>query len=107
LIALKGTDVDFKGKFIDVQRSISRGQVSTPKNGKSRRVDMSSQLAETLQALLSKKRSEALQAEMSKPTGERRDAATIVTRSWKIGFLPLPKVRGWSPAICERCLTSY
>lgn len=60
LIALKGIDVDFKGKFIDVQRSISRGKVSTPKNGKSRRVDMSSQLAEVLPGLLSKKRSEAL-----------------------------------------------
>ena len=49
LIALKGKDVDFKGKFINVRRSISRGKVSTPKNGKSRRVDMSSQLAEVLQ----------------------------------------------------------
>ena len=47
LIALKGMDIDFKGKFIDVRRSISRGQVSTPKNGKSRRVDMSTQLAST------------------------------------------------------------
>jgi integrase len=78
LIALKGIDVDFKGKFIDVQRSISRGTVSTPKNGKSRRVDMSSQLAEVLQGLLSKKRSEALQAEMTKQVGDRRDAATVV-----------------------------
>ena len=79
LIALKGTDVDFKGKFIDVQRNISRGRVGTPKNGKSRRVDMSSQLVEVLQAMLSQKRSAALQAEMKKPVGERRDAATIVS----------------------------
>jgi hypothetical protein len=46
--------VDFRGKFIDVQRSISRGRVKALKSGKSRRMDMSSQLAEVLQSLLSR-----------------------------------------------------
>jgi integrase len=91
LIALKGMDVDFKGKFIDVQRNISRGKVSTPKNGKSRRVDMSSQLVEVLQAMLSQKRSAALQAEMKKPVGERRDAATIVSELMEDWLFTTPK----------------
>lgn len=91
LIALNGMEVAFKGKFIDVQRSISRGRVSTPKNGKSRRVDMSSQLAEVLQAMLSKKRSEVLQAEMSKPVGERRDAATVVSEVMEGWLFTTPK----------------
>jgi integrase len=47
-IALKWGDIDFKGRFIIVQRSYSRGKTETPKSGKSRRVDMSKQLTETL-----------------------------------------------------------
>src|SRR5262245_56754879 len=78
LIALKGIDLDFNGRFIDVQRNFSRGKITTPKNGKTRRVDMSSQLAGVLADLLSKKRAAALRSEMEKPTGERRDAAAVV-----------------------------
>src|SRR6266850_485307 len=75
LIALKGIDLDFNGRFIDVQRNLSRGKITTPKNGKTRRVDMSTRLAAVLNDLLSKKRAAALRREMEKPTGERRDAA--------------------------------
>ncbi len=78
LIGLKGTDLDFRGQFIEVQRILSRGELTTPKNGKTRRVDMSGQLKDVLQELLSKRRSEALRKEMEKPAGERRDAATVV-----------------------------
>jgi integrase len=56
LIALKGIDLDFNGRFIDVQRNLSRGKITTPKNGKTRRVDMSTRLAAVLNDLLSKKR---------------------------------------------------
>ena len=38
----------------------------TPKNGKTRKVDMSGQLTEVLEALLSKRRAEALRREMEK-----------------------------------------
>ncbi len=49
VLALKWGDIDFNSRFIDVQRSFSRGKfLSTPKNGKSRRVDMSLQLTEIL-----------------------------------------------------------
>jgi integrase len=50
-IALQWGDIDFKGRFIVVQRNFSRGKAETPKSGKSRRVDMSKQLTETLVAL--------------------------------------------------------
>ena len=40
------------GRFIEVRRNMSKGELSTPKNHKSRRVDMSMQLTNTLDALL-------------------------------------------------------
>ena len=78
LIGLKGIDLDFRGQFIEVQRILSRGELTTPKNGRTRRVDMSGQLKDVLQELLSKKRAAALRKEMEKPAGERQDAATVV-----------------------------
>lgn len=78
LVILRGTDVDFNGRFIHVQRNLSRGKINVTKNGKDRRVDMSAQLAEVRSDLLSKRRAEALRREMEKPVEERRDAATVV-----------------------------
>lgn len=81
LISLKGTDIDFHGRFIHVQRNLSAGNIELPKNGKTRRVDMSQHLTDTLQELLSKRRAEALRREMEKPAGERRDAAEVVNEA--------------------------
>src|ERR1051326_8718552 len=78
LIALKGIDVDFRGRFIHVQRNLARGVITTPKNGKTRKVDMSAKLVEVLDAMLSRRRAAALEKEMEKPAGERRDAAAVV-----------------------------
>jgi len=47
-LALDWRDIDFEDRFIEVRRSIVRGIVSTPKNGKTRKVDVSSQLADAL-----------------------------------------------------------
>ena len=44
IIALKPGDIDFNGNFIEVRRSCVRGDISTPKSGKIRRVDMSTEL---------------------------------------------------------------
>lgn len=48
LIALQWGDVDWKGKFFEVRRSNYMGNLTTPKSGKGRRVDMSDQLAAVL-----------------------------------------------------------
>jgi integrase len=61
-LALKWGDLDFNERFIEVKRSVVRGKITTPKSGKTRRVDMSLQLLETLKAheLESKKKGLAL-----------------------------------------------
>jgi integrase len=59
-LGLQWEDVDFSGRFIEVQRTLSSGRVSPPKSGKSRRVDMSQQLTETLKALLVERKKETL-----------------------------------------------
>lgn len=48
---LQWGDIDFKGRFIKVQRGFSRGRLETPKSGRTRRIDMSLQLTETLTQL--------------------------------------------------------
>lgn len=60
LLALEWGDIDFAGGFIEVRRSYVCGRLTTPKNGKSRRVDMSRQLAATLKALQTERKREAL-----------------------------------------------
>jgi integrase len=60
LLALQWGDVDFRGGFIEVRRAFVVGEITTPKNGKSRRVDMSKQLAETLKAVRTEQKREAL-----------------------------------------------
>jgi integrase len=61
-LALKWGDIDFNSRFIEVKQSIVRGKLSTPKSGKTRRVDMSVQLTEALKdhELESKKKGFAL-----------------------------------------------
>jgi len=60
LLALEWGDIDFRGGFIEVRRAYVRGQITTPKNGKTRRVDMSRQLAKTLNTLLLVRKKDAL-----------------------------------------------
>ncbi len=73
LIGLQWGDVDFSGRLIEVRRNVRRGRITTPKNGKTRRVDMSLQLTNTLERLLAQRKAEALKK------GESLDA---VTESW-------------------------
>ena len=53
LLALQWGDVDLKNGYIWVRRSYRMGRYTKPKNGKSRKVDISSQLAEVLTGILS------------------------------------------------------
>ena len=53
-LGLKWGDIDFNSRFINLKRSLSRGKITTLKSKRERRIDMSPQLAETLQAHRSK-----------------------------------------------------
>ena len=61
LLGLQWGDIDFQGRFIEVRRNRVAGRTTTPKNGKTRRVDMSMQLTQVLRALLTARKTEALQ----------------------------------------------
>ena len=59
-LGLQWKDIDFKGRFITIERSLSKGRVETPKNGQSRKVDMSQQLTNTLRELKHHRKVETL-----------------------------------------------
>ena len=44
LLALQWNDIDWRGSFINLERNLVRGVITTPKNHQRRRVDMSRQL---------------------------------------------------------------
>jgi len=60
LLALRWDDVDFNSNFLWVKRSYRRGIFTRPKNGKSRRVDMTPQLKAVLKQHLLKEKKECL-----------------------------------------------
>jgi integrase len=60
-MALQWGDIDWHGRFIEVRRNYVCGKITRPKNGKSRRVDMSQHLAEVLHQLLTQRKTEKLQ----------------------------------------------
>jgi len=61
LLGLQWGDIDFQGRFIEVQRSlVEGGRIELPKNGKIRRVDLSLLLGETLEKLRVRRAEEAL-----------------------------------------------
>lgn len=47
-LALQWDDIDFDGRFINIQRTFSRGNLGSPKNGKHRHIDMSRQLTQVM-----------------------------------------------------------
>lgn len=49
-VALQWDDIDWHGRFANIQRSYSKCRLTTPKSGKDRRVDLSDQLTEALNA---------------------------------------------------------
>jgi integrase len=59
-VALQWGDIDFNSRFAEVRRAINDGKVSTPKSGKSRRVDLSAQLTKVLKAHLTSQKAETL-----------------------------------------------
>ena len=59
LIALQWGDLDFSGRFLEIQRNCSLGRLTTPKSGESRRVDMSLHLMQVLKDLQTERQLEA------------------------------------------------
>jgi integrase len=66
-LALEPGDLDFKGRFIHVQRGLSRMKIETPKNGKTRRVDMTRQIAEALKVIMAENTKKGLRLGMGGP----------------------------------------
>ena len=62
LISLQWTDIDWNSRFIKVQRSYKNRHMDKTKTGKVRRVDMSDQVIETLEALQTERKKEALRS---------------------------------------------
>ena len=60
LLGLQWGDVDFHGRFIEVRRNRVAGRTTIPKNGKTRRVDISAQLMQGLRELLTARKAETL-----------------------------------------------
>jgi len=59
LIALQWQDIDYQSRCMQVRQSYSRGKITTPKNGESRRVDMSQELTLALKGLYAERQREA------------------------------------------------
>ena len=67
LLALQWHDVDWQGRFIEVRRNFTHWQLTTPKSGESRRVDMSRELAQTLKDVLLERQIDAGATETEVP----------------------------------------
>jgi integrase len=59
-VALQPGDLDFRGRFIEIRRNWTRGRLTSPKNGKTRRVDMSLKLTQVLKDHLVSRELEAM-----------------------------------------------
>ena len=66
-IALQPGDLDFNSRFIEVRRAFAKKHLTTPKNGKTRRVDMSKGLAEVLKKHLVERKKEAFRKGWGEP----------------------------------------
>jgi integrase len=59
-LGLQWGDIDFNGRFINLQRSLSRGNITTLKGKRSRSVDMSKQLAVVLKMHLKRSKEKGM-----------------------------------------------
>lgn len=66
-VALQLGDVDFRGRFVEIRRNWTNGRLTTPKNGKARRIDLSKRLAEVLKEHLTSYELEAMAAGKPRP----------------------------------------
>jgi len=66
-IALQPGDLDLRSRFIEIRRNWTNGRLTTPKNGKSRRVDMSLKLCQVFKDHLVAQELEAAAEGQTKP----------------------------------------
>jgi len=59
-LALQWGDIDFESRSIEIKKSLVNGRIETPKNGRTRKVDMSQQLTATLKDLQITRKEETL-----------------------------------------------
>jgi len=59
-LGIQWKDIDFRNRFIHIQRGFSKGRVETPKSGQDRKVDMSLQLTDVLKNLLHQRKIDSL-----------------------------------------------
>ena len=102
LLGLEWGCVDFHGRFIEVRQAFSRHRLTTPKNRKIRRVDMSAQLTEMLREHRNNLRKEALKQGkpapkwvFAQPGGKPLTATTAANRMFhrSLELAGLRKVR--------------
>ena len=100
-IALQWQDIDFEKRIIHVRRSKSRTIIDTPKSGKSRTVDMSKQLAETLLNVKKERRMQSIRpGQRTKWVFPGQMSETIDATAWRrrtfdvmVKLAGLPKMR--------------
>ena len=85
-LALQWGDIDFQGHFLTIRRNYVRSKITRPKNGKTRRVDMSQQLTDVLYNLMTQRQAEAVLQGMS-------EASTWVFCSTTGGLLDKDNLR--------------
>ena len=91
-IALKWGDIDWRSGTILVERSFVRGELSSPKSGKSRRVDMSAQLQAALRERFEHRVQRVVAIDPERQAAIDAEAANAVLDSWVF-----PGVDGKSP----------
>ena len=91
-IALKWGDIDWRSGTILVERSFVRGELSSPKSGKTRRVDMSAQLQAALRERFEHRVQRVVAIDPERQAAIDAEAANAVLDSWVF-----PGVDGKSP----------
>lgn len=77
-IAIQFHDIDFHSKYIWVKRTYRRGKITAPKNGKTRKVDMSDQLTDVLRSVKTERKKEVLKS------GKGREDVLVFTHNGKV-----------------------
>ncbi|MGH7961840.1 MAG: tyrosine-type recombinase/integrase [Candidatus Binatia bacterium] len=89
-VALQWEDIDFSNRFMKVQRTFSNRRLGTPKSGKSRLVDMSQHLTDTMKAKLVERKKQTLRKGWGEVPpwvfvtglGTRLDPETFRSHTW-------------------------